>query len=151
MATLDPIQFELFRNALFSIPNEMALTVHRTTHSAVAKDNKDDSTAFCGAEEPVEFATLRAIGTGMPERARLPDHLSLDAIVSTQRARPAPFGRAFAWRSTAVLARSALGRPRPRPRTIEKYDCTCPVTLDMTTSLDGFGNIVTAIEGEPSA
>ncbi|TDH61754.1 hydantoinase B/oxoprolinase family protein [Dankookia rubra] len=50
MANLDPIEFELFKNALFSIADEMALTVHRTTYSAVLKDNMDYSTAFCDAE-----------------------------------------------------------------------------------------------------
>ena len=50
MASLDPIEFELFKNALFSIADEMALTVHRTTYSAVLKDNMDYSTAFCDAE-----------------------------------------------------------------------------------------------------
>ncbi|HEY0419108.1 MAG TPA: hydantoinase B/oxoprolinase family protein, partial [Acetobacteraceae bacterium] len=50
MATLDPIEFELFKNALFSIADEMALTVHRTTYSAVLKDNMDYSTAFCDAD-----------------------------------------------------------------------------------------------------
>jgi N-methylhydantoinase B len=45
----DPIAFELFRNALFSIADEMALTIHRTTYSAVLKDNMDYSTAFCDA------------------------------------------------------------------------------------------------------
>jgi N-methylhydantoinase B len=47
---IDPIEFELFKNALFSIADEMALTVHRTTYSAVLKDNMDYSTAFCDAE-----------------------------------------------------------------------------------------------------
>ncbi|MEN0075505.1 MAG: hydantoinase B/oxoprolinase family protein [Paracraurococcus sp.] len=47
---IDPIEFELFRNALFSIADEMALTVHRTTYSAVLKDNMDYSTAFCDGE-----------------------------------------------------------------------------------------------------
>ncbi|SDC31857.1 hydantoinase B/oxoprolinase family protein [Belnapia rosea] len=46
----DPIEFELFKNAIFSIADEMALTVHRTTYSAVLKDNMDYSTAFCDAE-----------------------------------------------------------------------------------------------------
>lgn len=46
----DPIEFELFKNALFSIADEMALTVHRTTYSAVLKDNMDYSTAFCDAQ-----------------------------------------------------------------------------------------------------
>ncbi len=45
----DPIEFELFKNALFSIADEMALTVLRTTYSGVLKDNMDYSTAFCDA------------------------------------------------------------------------------------------------------
>jgi N-methylhydantoinase B len=45
----DPIAFELFRNAIFSIADEMALTVFRTTYSGVLKDNMDYSTAFADA------------------------------------------------------------------------------------------------------
>ena len=46
----DPIEFELFKNALFGIADEMALTVFRTTYSGVLKDNMDYSTAmFDGA------------------------------------------------------------------------------------------------------
>jgi N-methylhydantoinase B len=47
MALEDPIEFELFKNAVNSIADEMALTIHRTTYSAVLKDNMDYSTAFC--------------------------------------------------------------------------------------------------------
>ena len=42
----DPIAFELFKNAIFSIADEMALTVFRTTYSGVLKDNMDYSTAL---------------------------------------------------------------------------------------------------------
>ena len=45
----DPITFELFRNAIFAIADEMALTIFRTTYSGVLKDNMDYSTAFCDA------------------------------------------------------------------------------------------------------
>ena len=46
----DPIEFELFKNAIFGIADEMALTVFRTTYSGVLKDNMDYSTAmFDGA------------------------------------------------------------------------------------------------------
>ena len=34
----DPIEFELFKNSLFSIADEMALTIFRTTYSGVLKD-----------------------------------------------------------------------------------------------------------------
>ena len=37
----DPIGFELFKNSIFSIADEMALTIFRTTYSGVLKDNMD--------------------------------------------------------------------------------------------------------------
>ena len=42
----NPIEFELFKNSLFSIADEMALTIFRTTYSSVLKDNMDYSTAM---------------------------------------------------------------------------------------------------------
>ena len=42
----DPIEFELFKNALYGVADEMALTVFRTTYSGVLKDNMDYSTAM---------------------------------------------------------------------------------------------------------
>ena len=41
----DPIEVELFKNSLFSIADELALTIFRTTYSGVLKDNMDYSTA----------------------------------------------------------------------------------------------------------
>jgi len=46
----DPISFELFKNAIFPIADEMALTVVRTTYSGVLKDNMDFSTALADAD-----------------------------------------------------------------------------------------------------
>ena len=46
----DPISFELFKNAILSIADEMALTICRTTYSGVLRDNMDFSTAFADAE-----------------------------------------------------------------------------------------------------
>jgi N-methylhydantoinase B len=46
----DPIAFELFKNAIFSIADEMALTVFRTTYSGVLKDNMDYSTGLADAD-----------------------------------------------------------------------------------------------------
>lgn len=46
----DPIAFELFKNALFAIADEMALTIVRTTYSGVLKDNMDFSTAFADTD-----------------------------------------------------------------------------------------------------
>src|SRR5258708_36002322 len=47
---MDPIAFELFKNAIFSIADEMAITVSRTTYSGVLKDNRDYSTGCADAE-----------------------------------------------------------------------------------------------------
>ncbi len=44
---LNPVQIEIFKNALTSIGDEMALTVFRTAHSTVIKDGADFSTALC--------------------------------------------------------------------------------------------------------
>ncbi len=46
----DPIEFELFKNSIFSIADEMALTITRTTYSGVLKDNMDFSTAVADAQ-----------------------------------------------------------------------------------------------------
>ena len=47
---VDPITFELFKNATFSIADEMALTIFRTTYSCVLKDNMDYSTGLADAD-----------------------------------------------------------------------------------------------------
>jgi N-methylhydantoinase B len=43
----DPITFDLIRNALESIVDDMALTIVRTAYSNVVRDNMDFSTGFC--------------------------------------------------------------------------------------------------------
>ena len=44
---IDPIAFELFKNAMFAAADEMAVTVCRTTYSGVLRDNMDFSTSIC--------------------------------------------------------------------------------------------------------
>jgi len=70
----DPIGFELFKNTLLSIADEMALTILRTAYSGVLKDNMDYSTAFCDGDG-------RTIAQGLT----LPAHLSSfpDALAAT--------------------------------------------------------------------
>src|SRR5437773_10215863 len=63
-ALRDPIGFELFKNTLLSIADEMALTILRTAYSGVLKDNLDYSTAFCDAQ-----------GRTLPPGLTLPGHL----------------------------------------------------------------------------
>jgi N-methylhydantoinase B len=74
MRLRDPIGFELFRNTLLSIADEMALTILRTAYSGVLKDNMDYSTAFCDAAG-------RTVAQGLT----LPAHLSSfpDALGAT--------------------------------------------------------------------
>ena len=47
--SVDPIDFELFKNALFAAADEMAVTVCRTTYSGVLRDNMDFSTSITDA------------------------------------------------------------------------------------------------------
>src|SRR5215468_4961120 len=70
----DPIGFELFKNTLLSIADEMALTILRTAYSGVLKDNMDYSTAFCDGSG-------RTVAQGLT----LPAHLSSfpDALAAT--------------------------------------------------------------------
>ena len=49
-ARTDPFAFELFKNSLSSIADEMALTVYRTSYSSVIKGSMDYSTAICDAK-----------------------------------------------------------------------------------------------------
>ncbi len=71
----DPIEFELLRNAVVAIADEMALTIMRTTYSGVLRDNMDFSTAFCDAD-----------GKLVAQGLTLPGHLgsiptALEAVV----------------------------------------------------------------------
>lgn len=73
--SIDPIAFELFKNSLFSIADEMALTICRTTYSGVLRDNMDFSTAFADAD-----------GKLVAQGLTLPGHLgsiptALDVVV----------------------------------------------------------------------
>ena len=44
---IDPISFEVIRNALSSIADEMALVIMRSAYSPVVRDSMDYSTALC--------------------------------------------------------------------------------------------------------
>src|SRR5436309_8378799 len=70
----DPIGFELFKNSLLSIADEMALTILRTAYSGVLTDNMDYSPAFCDGE-----------GRTVTQGLTLPAHLSSfpDALAAT--------------------------------------------------------------------
>jgi N-methylhydantoinase B len=72
----DPIAFELFKNTLFSIADEMALTIFRTAYSGVLKDVMDYSTAFCDGD-----------GKTVAQGLTLPAHLCSvpDALAATIR------------------------------------------------------------------
>ena len=50
---IDPITFEVIRNGLDSLVDEMALTVMRTAYSGIVKDALDYSTAFCDRDAQV--------------------------------------------------------------------------------------------------
>jgi len=107
-----------------------------------------------GAGEPVEIVALQVVGRGLPERPRMPDRLAPQSAMTArgETSRPAYFGRAHGWLETAVIARAALSAtPRPGPVIVEEYDCTCLVPPGASASLDGFGNIIIDLKGDPTA
>ena len=59
---VDVIDLELFRNAMMTIADEMALTIIRTAYSSVLKDNMDFSTALTDAQGRVVAQGLTIAG-----------------------------------------------------------------------------------------
>jgi N-methylhydantoinase B len=63
-ASSDPFAFELFKNAMHSLADEMVLAICRTSYSSVVKNGMDFSTAICDANG-------RLIASGLTQ----PNHL----------------------------------------------------------------------------
>src|SRR5262249_118150 len=118
----DPIAFELFKNAIFSIADEMALTIFRTTYSGVLKDNMDYSTALSDADGklvaqgltlpghlgsvPTAMASIiRHFGAAIGRRAPF-------SHVTTRRRRACP-RRPFSFPSRSIT--KGNGSPSPAP------------------------------------
>lgn len=71
----DPITFELLRNAVDAVVDEMVLIIVRTAYSGVIKDNMDFSTAFCDAR-----GRMIAQGLSLPlHLGAIPD--AMDAVL----------------------------------------------------------------------
>ena len=83
MTLHDPINFELFKNAIFAVADEMALTIFRTSYSGVLKSNMDYSTA-------VATANGRLVAQGLT----IPGHLG--SVPTALAAVLARFGGAIA-------------------------------------------------------
>ena len=105
----DPIEFELFKNALFGAADEMALTVFRTTYSGVLKDNMDYSTALFDGD-----------GTLVAQGLTLPGHLgSMPTAIASVKSAFA--GRVYPATCSSSTTRSAAA-------------CTCPTCLSSSRS-----------------
>ena len=48
--TIDPITFEVLRNAFMGIVDEMGLMLEKVAHSLVVSEGRDFSTAICDAD-----------------------------------------------------------------------------------------------------
>ncbi len=107
----DPIEFELFKNALFSVADEMALTIFRTTYSGVLKDNMDYSTAMFDADGQLAAQGLT-----------LPGHLgSMPTAMAAFR---------------EALCRRDLSGRRPDPeRPVSKAACISPTSSSSSRSI----------------
>jgi N-methylhydantoinase B len=63
--TIDPVTFEVIKNGLDSIAEEMALVIMRSAHSAICRDSLDYSTAICdGQGRMVAQGLLTALHLG---------------------------------------------------------------------------------------
>jgi N-methylhydantoinase B len=98
----DPIEFELFKNSLFSIADEMALTIFRTTYSGVLKDNMDYSTAmFDGsgklALSSSRFSAAENSSHGGPGRYAITPMSADGSRARTRRIRPRSTRRGYAY------------------------------------------------------
>ena len=77
MDKFDAIAFELFKNAVFGVADEMALTIFRTSYSGVLKNNMDYSTAIATGDG-------RLVAQGLT----IPGHLgSVPTALAAVRAR----------------------------------------------------------------
>ena len=69
---VDPIKFELIRNSLFSLVNEMALSLVRSSYSGILRDNMDFSTGIADAS-----GEMVAQGLSLPlQFGPMPDAIS---------------------------------------------------------------------------
>src|SRR5262245_27690773 len=69
---LDPITFEIVKNGLAALADEMVLTIVRTSYSGVIRDVMDFSTAFCTAD-----GEMLAQGLSLPlHLGSIPDALN---------------------------------------------------------------------------
>ncbi len=90
MATIDPIQLEVIRNALVSAAEEMSVTIWRTSRSPVVRDILDYSTCVFDAD-----------GHSVAQAARMPVHLnSMAACLRDILAGPIPLE---SWRDGDVI------------------------------------------------
>ncbi len=101
---MDPIEAELFRNALAAIGDEMVLTIYRTAYSGVLKNIMDYSAAVCDAQG-------RLVGAG-PQPARPSVQHPGGAAGGAARGSATTSPRATFWSAT----------------TRTRAGCTCPTS-----------------------
>ena len=92
----------------------------------------------------VEFVNLRLVGTGIPQRPRVPQKIRLrrNDVSRGAQSRPVYFGRDHGFLQTPVLRRSDVGAAAAGPCIIEEYDATCVVPPGATIVLEDSGNLV---------
>ena len=83
----DVFEFELFKNSLYSLADEMALTILRTSYSSVLKGSMDYSTAICDAQ-----GRMVAQGLTLPQHlGSIPTALASVLATTTTKCRMAMF------------------------------------------------------------
>jgi N-methylhydantoinase A len=115
-----------------------------TLEEAFGREHERTYGHRAGPDEPVEIVSLRVVGRGLGDRARVVE----DRPVTTPRPaamagmRRVYFGPQAGWLTTPILSRADLATPREGPAIVEEYDATCVVPPGARAALDAFGNIV---------
>ena len=97
------------------------------------------------AGDPIQIVNLR-ITARVPSGERAPVSFNREASIAIPK-RSAYFGPRHGFVPTPVIGRGDLDRaPQPGPLLVEEYDATTLVPFGCTARIDGFGNIVIAVE-----
>ena len=103
-----------------------------------------------GDDEPVEIVSLRVVGSGVPDRPRVPEALRVDRTGPGRAGgmRRVYFGPDLGWRDTPIIDRPDLATSREGPCIVEEYDATCVIPPGAQAALDAYGDIVIELPRE---
>lgn len=94
--------------------------------------------------EPLQFVSLKVVGSGIPDSSRVPDRVSrAQERIAQSGSRRAYFGPELGWLETRLVPRTGLSTaPASGPLIVEEYDTTTVVRPDWAARLDDWNNMI---------